>query len=113
MSEQCILVINTGSSSLKFGLYAEQNGEEQVLLDGLADGIGQSGGTLEIKDNAGKTLRRESLSFTSRHDALSHAAGWLNELSPGKPYAIGHRVVHGGPRLVKHQPITGAVVAEL
>ena len=44
MSDESILVINTGSSSLKFGLYAPKNGDEQVLLDGLADGIGQSGG---------------------------------------------------------------------
>jgi acetate kinase len=113
MSEECILVINTGSSSLKFGLYAEQNGDEQVLLNGLADGIGQSSGTLEVKDAAGKELRSEKVSFASRHDALSHAARWLDELSPGEPYAIGHRVVHGGPRLVKHQRITPAVVAEL
>ncbi len=55
MSEQSILVINTGSSSLKFGLYAEKDGDEQVLFDGLADGIGQSSGTLEVKDAAGKT----------------------------------------------------------
>ena len=113
MSDESILVINTGSSSLKFGLYARKNGDEQVLFDGLADGIGQDGGTLEIKDGAGKTLRSEKLSFSSRHDALNHAARWLSELSPGKPYAVGHRVVHGGPRLVKHQKITSQVVAEL
>ncbi len=113
MSEECILVINTGSSSLKFGLYAQQNGDEQVLLDGLADGIGQGSGTLEVKDGDGKTLRSQSIGFTSRHDALNHAARWLDELSPGKPYAVGHRVVHGGPRLVKHQPVTPSLIAEL
>ena len=113
MSEQYILVINTGSSSLKFGLYAERNGDEQALLDGLADGIGQASGTLVVKDGAGKALRSEALNFTSRHDALTLAARWLNELSPGKPHAVGHRVVHGGPRLVQHQRITPAVTKEL
>jgi len=113
MPEQCILVINTGSSSLKFGLYAERDGDEQVLLDGLADGIGQSSSTLVIKDGDGKALRSEALSFTSRHEALTHAAQWLDELSPGKPYAVGHRVVHGGPRLVQHQRITPTVISEL
>ncbi len=113
MPEQSILVINTGSSSLKFGLYAEKDGDEQVLFDGLADGIGQSSGTLEVKDSTGKTLRSEKIGFASRHDALTHAAHWLDELAPGKPYAIGHRVVHGGPRLVKHQAITPELVAEL
>ncbi len=113
MSQQSILVINTGSSSLKFGLYTEQNGDEQVLFDGLADGIGQSSGTLEVKDGAGKKLRAENISFASRHDALSHATKWLNELAPGKPYAIGHRVVHGGPRLTQHQRITQELINEL
>jgi acetate kinase len=113
MSDESILVINTGSSSLKFGLYAQKNGDEQVLFDGLADGIGQIGGTLEVKDSSGKTLRSENLRVSSRHDALNHAARWLSELSPDKPYAVGHRVVHGGPRLVKHQKITPQVVAEL
>ena len=113
MPEQSILVINTGSSSLKFGLYSEQNGDERVLFDGLADGIGQDNGTLEVKDASGQKLRSEKLSFASRHDALTHAARWLDELSPEKPYAIGHRVVHGGPRLVKHQRITPALIAEL
>lgn len=113
MAEQSILVINTGSSSLKFGLYAEKDGDEQVLFDGLADGIGQSGGTLEVKDATSKTVRSEKIGFVSRHDALTRAAQWLNELAPGKPYAIGHRVVHGGPRLVTHQRITPEVVSEL
>ena len=113
MPEPAILVINTGSSSLKFGLYAERDGDEQVVFDGLAEGIGQDSGSLEVKDADGKKIRAEKLSFTSRHDALTRAAGWLNELSPSKPYAVGHRVVHGGPRLVQHQRITPAVMNEL
>lgn len=113
MAEDRILVINTGSSSLKFGLYVERQGDEQVLLDGLAENIGQSGGSLEVKDGEGKILRSQKLSFASRHEALSHATQWLNELSPGKPCAIGHRIVHGGPRLTTHQRITPALLAEL
>lgn len=113
MLDKSILVINTGSSSLKFGLYAEQNGAETVQFDGLADGIGQEAGTLQVKDAQGRTVRSEQLNFASRHDALAHAAAWLRELSPGKPIAVGHRVVHGGPRLTQHQRITPAVVSEL
>src|SRR5581483_1948175 len=113
MPEQPILVLNTGSSSLKFGLYVEKNGDEQVLFDGLADGIGQSSGTLTVKDRDGNSLRSERAAFASRHDALDHAARWLRELMPKKPFAVGHRVVHGGPRLVQHQRITPAVMAEL
>lgn len=113
MLDKSILVINTGSSSLKFGLYAEQNGDEAVQFDGLADGVGQSEGTLQVKDARGHMVRSEPLNFASRHDALAHAAAWLRELSSGKPIAIGHRVVHGGPRLTQHQRITPEVIADL
>ena len=113
MSDGLILVINTGSSSLKIGLYRAQHGDEQLVLDGLANGIGQSTGTLELKDAQGRVLRSETLGVGSEGDALDQAAQWLTELSENKPCAIGHRVVHGGPRLVTHQRITPAVLAEL
>ncbi len=113
MSTNPILVINTGSSSLKFGLYTSQGGEEQVLLEGLADGIGRDTGKLELKGADGHLLRSESLRVASQAEALAHAASWLAELSPDKPRAVGHRVVHGGPRLLEHQRITSDVINEL
>jgi acetate kinase len=113
MADDPILVINTGSSSLKFGLYALQNGEERPLLHGAADGIGRASAKLELKNATGSTLRSEDLSFASQAEALQRAAQWLAEFSNEKPRAIGHRVVHGGPRLLTHQRITPAVLAEL
>src|SRR5215472_11297665 len=113
MADEAILIINSGSSSLKFGLYIERDGEEQPALDGLADGIGRDNGKLELKDARGKTLRSESVRFASEDEALSQAARWLAELSKLKPVAVGHRVVHGGPRLLAHQLITPEVLAEL
>lgn len=112
MSDESILVINTGSSSLKFGLYALQNGEEQLLLGGLADGVGK-GGKLELRDGHDRVLRTEKHNFASQSDALDRAIQWLAQLSPNQPCAVGHRVVHGGPRLVTHQRITPAVIEEL
>jgi acetate kinase len=108
-----ILVINTGSSSLKVGLYAERNQKEELLLDGLADGIGRSRGALTIRDGTGKVLRSEGVAATTQHDALRTMVGWLRELAPQEPAAVGHRVVHGGPRLTEHQRITPEVLAEL
>jgi acetate kinase len=113
MSDESILVINTGSSSLKIGLYSAQDGEEGLLLDGLASGIGQSTATLQMKDAQGRVLRSETLGLGSEGDALDRAAPWLSELAENKPCAVGHRVVHGGPRLVTHQRITPAVLTEL
>ncbi|MGH9356147.1 MAG: acetate/propionate family kinase, partial [Terriglobia bacterium] len=111
--EPFILVINSGSSSLKFGLYAERNGEEQPLVEGEAEGIGHSTGRLEMRDPNGLVLRSEKPRFPSQTEALDRAAQWLAGHSSGVPAAIGHRVVHGGPRLVTHQAITPAVLKEL
>jgi acetate kinase len=113
MPDEPILVINSGSSSLKFGLYIERAGEDQAVLDGLADGIGRDTGKLELKDAHGQTLRSEPMRFASEDDALAHAASWLADNSKLKPVAVGHRVVHGGPHLLTHQLITPAVLAEL
>ncbi|MGB9245668.1 MAG: acetate/propionate family kinase [Candidatus Acidiferrales bacterium] len=113
MPDEPILVINSGSSSLKFGLYVQRDGEEQAVLDGLADGIGRDSGKLELKDAHGQMLRSESVRFASEDEALGQAARWLAELSQLKPVAVGHRIVHGGPHLLAHQSITPAVLAEL
>lgn len=108
-----VLVINTGSSSLKLSVYQRSHDEERLLFDGLADGIGQPDGKLELRDGDGQVLRSQSLNALSQEHALELAAQWLADLSAGQPGAVGHRVVHGGPRLLSHQKITGAVTEEL
>ena len=113
MSNELILVVNSGSSSLKFGLCKEVNGKEHILLEGLADGIGRSNGKLLLRNEQGSILRSEHLNFTSQGDALEAATQWLPEFGHGKPQVIGHRVVHGGPALTSHQRITPAVQAQL
>ena len=113
MSDLPILVINTGSSSLKLGLYIEREHDEQLVFDGLADGIGRGSGTLELRAASGRTLRSENRRFTTQQDALGEAARWLAELSQPRPCAIGHRVVHGGPHLIANQPITPDVLKQL
>lgn len=113
MPEKTILVINTGSSSLKFGVYAGQDGDEQLRMEGSADGIGREHGKLVLKDATGKSLRSEDLQVASEAEALDHAARWLSEAGQGEPTAIGHRVVHGGPHLVTHQIITPELLEQL
>jgi acetate kinase len=113
MSNESILVLNSGSSSLKFGLYAERDGEPAVLLDGLADGIGRNNGKIELKNAEGRVLRSEDLPLASPDQALDQAAKWLQDASPRRPCAVGHRVVHGGPNLTAHQRITPGVIQEL
>jgi acetate kinase len=110
---ETILVINSGSSSLKFGVYSEQNNTERALFEGIAVGIGQSSGKIYLKNAAGQIVRSEDRRLNSEDEALGCAADWLAEVSSQKPSMIGHRVVSGGPRLVTHQRITPTLINEL
>ncbi len=89
-----ILAVNSGSSTLKFGLFAADGGEERTLVKGGADGIGKDAGTLEILDADGKTLLSASKKFASQTDALSHITSSLKSLGFPEPVAVGHRIVH-------------------
>src|SRR5579871_6362289 len=113
MTNAPILVLNSGSSSLKFGLYSESEGGEAVILDGLAQSLGRTDGTLEVKDAHGEVVHSERSGALTSAQALQRAAGLLAKFHPGDPQIIGHRVVHGGPRLIEHQPITTEVLEEL
>jgi acetate kinase len=112
-----ILTINSGSSSLKLGLYraddSDPTAEPQLLYRGAADGIGKSGGSLTITDASGKTIHHEDASHESQSSAFTHAAQKLQQLSGGQPEAIGHRIVHGGPHLREHCRITPQVLDTL
>jgi acetate kinase len=106
------LTINSGSSSLKLGLYRNDK-EPKLLYRGAADGIGKSGGSLTITDVNGKTIHHEDASHESQSSAFTHAAQKLQQLSGGQPEAIGHRIVHGGPHLREHCRITPQVLDTL
>lgn len=108
-----ILVINSGSSSLKFGLFLNENGDEHAIARGNADAIGADNGTLEILDGQGKSLFKDKQRLESHKAALSQIAKQLLGLKYEMPVAIGHRIVHGGPNLVTHQRITNEVLSTL
>jgi acetate kinase len=111
--EDLILVLNSGSSSLKFGLYSRGEEDEEAILTGSADGIGHRDGSLNIRSADGKDLvRRESI-HESQNDALKTLATAMREHIHIAPVAVGHRVVHGGPKLYTHQLITPQVIEEL
>jgi acetate kinase len=109
-----ILTINSGSSSLKLGLYrADAGTPPQLLYRGATDAIGKPGGSLAITDAEGKTIHREDASHESQSSAFAHAAQKLQQLSGTHPDAIGYRVVHGGPHLREHCRITPQVLDTL
>jgi len=121
--DDLIFVLNSGSSSLKFGLYhrAAVNGaateevatDEVALLTGSADGIGHSNGSFQIRSSTGEILAKREGILESQDHALATIAEEIRKHVPAAPVAVGHRVVHGGPHLLTHQPITPHVLREL
>jgi acetate kinase len=108
-----ILALNSGSSSLKFGVYYRGASDEEPVLTGSADGIGRSNGFLHIRAaNGTSLLKRESVHET-QSQALSVLSAAMAEHIHSTPVAVGHRVVHGGPTLVRHQIITPQVLDQL
>ena len=111
--QQLILALNSGSSSLKFGIYCHGTSDEEPLLTGSADGIGHDNGSLQVRSNDGNSLVRRECIHESQIDALSLLATTIRDHIHTSPVAVGHRVVHGGPKLVRHQLITPHVLDEL
>jgi acetate kinase len=108
-----ILAINTGSSSVKFALY-EAGDAEELLFTGSLTRIGHEDGAFSVRDGEGNSLVSESLAVPDHDAACDHVFLWI--LSQGnayKPDAIGHRIVHGGPRYSSPQVVSPALVASL
>jgi len=108
-----ILVLNSGSSSLKFGVYYRGASDEEALLTGSADGIGQGNGTLHIRAADGTPLVQRESVHESQSDALKVLSTVIPQHIHSTPVAVGHRVVHGGPHLRSHQLITSQVLDQL
>jgi acetate kinase len=112
-----ILVVNAGSSSLKFKLF-EVGPERKPTskLEGKVDGIG-SRPRVRIKAAQGGVLIDETFRENKVRDlpeALALARDRLTSLLPGRmPIALGHRVVHGGPTYSKPVLVDDEVIAEL
>jgi acetate kinase len=95
-----ILVVNAGSSSLKFSLFRVDAADAlQLAVRGQVDGIGTRP-SMKVKDDAGATLLERDLEVAEARevkDAIALAGAWLRERFGGDPLlAVGHRVVHGG-----------------
>lgn len=110
-----VLVINAGSSSIKFALFsAHDRAVGERLYHGLLDGIGVNP-KLKIKNGADETLADLELAQTAKHaDGLTALLEWLNANSSGIDIVgIGHRVVHGGELYAQSQRITPEVFSSL
>jgi acetate kinase len=106
-----VLVYNTGSSSLKCGLYEVDESEARPLIEAQAQSIGQAG-RLEVRDASGAAVMDEDAHFADMQAAVARIGEVLGRHAPA-PQAIGHRLVHGGAQLTDHALIDEKVLAQL
>ena len=112
-----VLVINSGSSSVKYRLYDIASGS--AVTHGVAARIGEVGSYLEIHGTDGGTRRTQQVVATHAQ-ALELILAALVRPAPGAPLAslaeigaVGHRAVHGGDAFVESVQITDDVIAEM
>jgi acetate kinase len=111
-----ILVLNSGSSSIKFGMFEVSTDNEPVLVcSGLLDEH-DAEPRLTIKDSSGKLLvdRHRAAADKSEQTLLVDILDWVDStLAVDTLVAVGHRVVHGGADFVVPVEIDGKVLGAL
>ena len=113
MREAVVLALNSGSSSLKFGLYRVVKDDIRCLLAGEAEKIGDATARFHVEDGQGRMLHHEAVAMADQQAAMLRIAQFLSASHALSPSAIGHRIVHGGPHLRKHVVIDAAVLTQL
>ena len=108
-----VLALNSGSSSLKFGLYRADGAGVEMLVAGAAEAIGSGQARFIARTADGKELACEEAPVANPEQAVRRVARLLAESGAPAPSVIGHRVVHGGARRVHHCLIDAAVERDL
>lgn len=110
-----VLVLNAGSSSLKFSVYSLAGADWLVEARGLVEGIGTAP-AFKAQDADGATLAAPPIGadVDSAGKALDYLAAWLRSRFGGMALAgVGHRVVHGGSEYAGPVEVSPDVLAGL
>ncbi|MGI2171221.1 acetate kinase [Shewanella sp. MF05960] len=110
MSDKLVLVLNCGSSSLKFAIIDAQSGDEQI--SGLAECFGLEDSRIKWKFNGGKNEAKLG-AFTAHREAVEFIVDKILAEQPqlaAQIKAIGHRIVHGGEKFTRSVIITPEVI---
>jgi len=110
-----ILVINAGSSSVKFAVF--ETADDRSLLAGVhgqVEGIGTSP-RLAVSDAQGRRLAEELVAANDHDGAITAIRDWFTAHIGGEAgfSGVGHRVVHGGARFSEPVLVTHEVIAAL
>ncbi|AKK11915.1 acetate kinase [Corynebacterium uterequi] len=111
-----VLVINSGSSSIKFQIVDPTAGAEQdPLASGVVEQIGEASGSITVKHAGDKT--KKEMAFANHTEGLTTVIEELDAIGCGPAQveliAVGHRVVHGGTTFGEPVLIDDAVVEDL
>jgi acetate kinase len=108
-----ILTVNGGSSSIKFALF--ESGESLLrVLKGEIDGVGLPHGNFTVKGATGTDNFSKPVTVPDHQAAVNLLMDWMRDrFESGELRAVGHRVVHGGPKYWEPQRITPEMIEEL
>ena len=117
---QALLVINSGSSSVKFAAYdvPAPGAAPQRIANGRIEGIG-SAPRLLVWDHQGALQEDRPITLATdpaqgQAQAFRHLFDWLGQHADGRTLgAVGHRVVHGGEKFTRPVLVTPGILAEL
>jgi acetate kinase len=112
-----ILVLNAGSSSIKFSLFTRRGNEPTLVAGGQAEGLFNTR-VFVARDGDGHIVAEERWAAGSQlgHEgALAHIMEWIQSHLAGdhRLVAVGHRVTHGGREYAAPVRVDAAVLARL
>jgi acetate kinase len=109
-----ILVVNSGSSSIKFSVFKAGAGEPASLFEGAVSGIGGAKPEFRFRDAAGRDLAGgRQAGAGSLAEAIAAVEGAVSGGGMPGIDAVGYRVVHPGAKLDRHVRITDEVMRDL
>ncbi|WP_298171633.1 acetate/propionate family kinase [Acidithiobacillus sp.] len=107
-----ILCLNSGSSSIKFAVFALGAEGEEKLAEGAAERIGQSVGRLWLQQGEERAIDRQ-LAMPQQQEALKVVFAVLAEVQCATPDGVGHRIVSGGPHHQAHCLVDARILNDL
>ncbi len=111
-----VLVLNSGSSSIKFQLFNME--EERVLAKGLVERIGIEDSAIEYENDNGQEVEKD-IDIANHKEGIEHVIEILLDPEVGvledidEINAVGHRVVHGGEKFAQSTLITDEVIEKI
>ena len=114
-----LLVINSGSSSIKFSVFATEGKDTGALpvslFEGEVSGIGSGKSSVQFRDADGRDLseKASSAKAESSTDAIGLVVEAVTRAGMPRVDAVGYRVVHPGAKLDRHVRITDEVMRDL